>query len=168
MTSSRKTATALALLLILPSIAPAAPRLEREEPVKITYQAASQPPVAGQEFRAEVTIEIKKGWHIFSQKPEVKGIKPTKLSIDDSSPAHILGIHFPPPEKSYSEIFEKEVTFYQGKVPIEVRLKIDSDAGDQVNIEGELEYQACSGSLCLPPARKKFSGQQETARTPHF
>ncbi len=146
----------LAATLLHAQLAPG----KREDPVKLSMVPAGHAG-AGQAIQPRVTIEIKKGWHVFSQKPEVAGIVPTKLSIQAGPGFEFDKAVFPKPEKAFSSIFEKEITFYENTVSVPIDLKIKPDAKGTLKIEGQLDYQACSESLCLPPAKKKFSGEQK-------
>lgn len=133
--------------------------MNKEEPVKLAYVPVAHAK-AGEEIQPTVTVQIKKGWHLFSQQPEVPGIKPTKLTVA-SQAADVVKIQFPKPEKAYSSIFEKQITFYQDTVTIPVVLKVKPGTSGSIKIDGQLEFQACSESLCMPPAKKKFSGEQK-------
>ena len=127
------------------------------QPVKLKFLPAETAPV-GSAIEAKLEIEIDDGWHIFSEKPEIEGIKATQVSLDPSDAYSVLKITFPKPVAVRSPIFQKDLNFYQNKVTISMLLK--AEVAGEIPVKGTLAFQACSDKLCLPPAKQVFSGIQ--------
>jgi DsbC/DsbD-like thiol-disulfide interchange protein len=148
----------LFLILSLSTIS-SAQLIKPEEPVRIFFHAATgaQP---GKTVEARLEVEIKPTWHLFSQKPEIRGITPTQVKLESSKGYTIEKILFPKPEAVFSEVFGKNLNLYQETLTITLVMKINSDAAGKLPVEGTVKYQACSDQVCRPPITQKFSGVQ--------
>jgi hypothetical protein len=156
---SRKIAWVAQIFIVLSAGFVFAQLVKPEDPVKIVFLPAKTA-VSGQSAEARVEIEIKKDWHLFSEKPEIRGVLATKLEFEPSKLFTVEKISFPKPDAIYSDVFGKTLNFYQNKVSVILALKILENAKGEVPVEGTLKYQTCSNTLCLPPKTQKFSGIQ--------
>lgn len=129
---------------------------KKEEPVKIDF-SAGPPAKPGTVTEARLELYIEQGFHVFSNKPEVPGIKPTNVELELSNQFDVEKIEYPKPEPVYSDIFQRKLGFYQGKVAIPIHIRLKNTASDPVLIQGVLKYQACSDKVCYPPKSQPFS-----------
>jgi thiol:disulfide interchange protein DsbD len=97
-------------------------------------------------------LKIGKPWYIHGTKSEGEGLIPTLLSFQEFPGLKIEEVKFPEPEKKKFSYTSNPIEIYSGNILVRATLAV-SDAvppGSQV-IKGNLSYQACSSSLCLPP-----------------
>jgi thiol:disulfide interchange protein DsbD len=97
-------------------------------------------------------MEISKPWYIHGTKSEGEGLIPTLLSFQKSPGLTIEEVKFPDPEKKKFPYTSKPIEIYSGTILVRGTLSVGGTlpSGNQV-IKGELSYQACSLTLCLPP-----------------
>ncbi len=151
------------VILILLSAGFAHAQFHREPPLRLKFVPASNAK-AGETIDVKVEVDISKGFHIFSEKPEIEGVKASRLVVEESDAFTIDKIEFPKPSEVYSDVFQKKLNFYQDKISITVFLKLNPGISDEFAINGTLQFQACSDKLCLPPSKQPFSGKQVVTR----
>lgn len=134
----------------------------KEDPLKIEFSPSADAR-AGSLIETQLELYIEHGYHLFSTKPEIKGIKPTTVELAPSKDFHLEKIVYPEPEKVFSEIFQKELALYEGKTVIQVYLKLNDHPSEKIVIKGTLNYQACSDKVCYPPKSQSFSATQHLA-----
>lgn len=155
-----KTSLISLTLLLLTVAALAVTPMKKPEPVK-TRLVPAENAKAGQVIEIKLNLEIGSEWHMFSDKPEVTGITATQLTIDASDAFTLDHVVYPKPTPVYSDVFQKDLNFYKDQVSISVFLKLSDKASGDVPIKGLLKFQACSNTLCLPPAKVPISGIQK-------
>lgn len=133
--------------------------IKPDNPVKITFQPG---PTAepGKTVETKLEIEIKPGWHLFSEKPEIPGITPTQVHLEPSDRFTIEKTLFPKPEAVYSDVFRKNLNLYQNKITLTLVMKVRPGPSGSIPVEGTFKYQACSDQVCRPPISQKFAGVQ--------
>ena len=131
-----------------------------DPPVKATFVPAENAK-AGTVIEARIDIEIQKDWHLFSEKPEIPGVTPTKVQFDNGETYTVKKITFPKPTPVYSDVFQKTLSFYEDQISIPVQIELKPDAKGDVNIKGNLHYQSCSKIVCLPPQNLSITGIQK-------
>lgn len=146
----------MVFVLLATSIPLNADLYKKEEPVKIDF-SAGPPAKPGALIEARLELFIEQGFHAFSNKPEVPGIKPTNVELEPSDQFKIEKIEYPKPEPVYSDIFQRKLGLYHGKVAIPIHIRLKNTASDPVLIQGVLKYQACSDKVCYPPKSQPFS-----------
>jgi DsbC/DsbD-like thiol-disulfide interchange protein len=132
----------------------------RPEPVKLRFVPADAAK-PGAVVEIKVDMEVTHGWHTFSDKPEVPGIIATQLILDPSEAFTVERIDYPKPVAVYSDVFKKNLNFIEGQASITVALKLSEKAAGEVPVKGLLKFQACSDTLCLPPAKLPITGAQK-------
>jgi thiol:disulfide interchange protein DsbD len=97
-------------------------------------------------------LKISKPWYIHGTKSEGEGLIPTRLSLQEFPGLKIGEIKFPAPEKKKFPYTSKPIEIYSGSLLVRATLAVSGAVplGNQV-IKGNLSYQACSSTLCLPP-----------------
>lgn len=130
-----------------------------EPPVKLKFVPAENP-AAGATAETKLEVEIAKGWHIFSEKPEIERIRGSQLLLDTSDDFTVEKISFAKPISVYSDVFQKTLNFYQDHLTIAVLLKLNQNENGSLPVKGTFLFQACSDRLCLPPGKLTFSGVQ--------
>ncbi len=97
-------------------------------------------------------LKISKPWYIHGTKSEGEGLIPTLLSFQEFPGPKIVEIKFPAPEKKKFPYTSKPIEIYSGSILVRATLAVSGAVplGNQV-LKGNLSYQACSSTLCLPP-----------------
>ena len=110
-----------------------------------------------------VRILIPEGWHLYSIHGSEDGdYVPTRLEV--FSKVHQL--NGPLREKSpileWDAVLEKEVLLHRGELLLEQEFQISPEASGGIqDFEGELVFQACNNSICVPLSRQPFSAALE-------
>lgn len=151
----------LALSFLLAAVlAFAVTPMSKPEPVRLRVTPAENAK-PGQSVEVKLDLEIGHEWHLFSDKPEIPGVTPTQLILDPSEDFTVEKIVYPKATPEYSDVFKKNLNFYKDQVTISVVLKIADKASGEIPVKGLLKFQACSDTLCLPPAKQPVSGVQK-------
>lgn len=120
------------------------------------FQAASVAPVppveakAGETFSIPLTVRIRPGYHINSDKPLEEYLIPTNLSWD-SAPFEVVEVKFPAPELVSYEFSETPLSVFSGEIVIETKLRAPKPLPGPKELVGRLRYQACNDKSCLAP-----------------
>lgn len=112
----------------------------------------------GEAFHLKIEITVVEDWHIQAAKPDLDFIIPTSVSIEDDGEIELINASFPKPKKKNFPFFEIPVKVFSGSFTIKADLRFN--AGAKIGVKavlGHLEYQACNMSVCLPPAKARFS-----------
>ena len=105
----------------------------------------------------KLLVEIKKGWHINSNKPLDPNLVLTVVSLDTSS-FKIIEIKYPQPYIKKLSFSENELSLYENEAVIKIRILIDKNYKlRNLNVNGKIQYQPCNDQTCLFPLTKKFS-----------
>jgi thiol:disulfide interchange protein DsbD len=138
------------LLAVLIGILHPLPALASTVQVEILHSRDRYP--AGGTYPILFRLKISKPWYIHGTKSEGEGLIPTLLSFQKSPGLKVEEVNFPEPEKKKFPYTSKPIEIYSGSVLVRGMLSVGATlpSGSQV-IKGELSYQACSSTLCLPP-----------------
>ena len=105
----------------------------------------------------KLLVEIKKGWHINSNKPLDPNLVPTVISLDTSS-FKLIEIKYPQPYIKKLSFSENELSLYENEAVIKMRILIDKNYKlKNLNVNGKIQYQPCNDQTCLFPLTKTFS-----------
>lgn len=139
--------TAVLLLALAPAV------LAAEGKVELELQA--DPVVArGEGFALDAFANIAEGWHINAHEPNDPYLIATELQLSLPEGVVVVEKHYPPPDKrSFAFAPGKELLVYEGRLGIAAGLQVPADyAGEELEIDAKLRYQACNDTSCLPPA----------------
>jgi thioredoxin:protein disulfide reductase len=103
-------------------------------------------------------IKISKGWYLHGTGEAKKGFIPTSLSFSQAPGVKITHILLPVPEFIKFDYTPQPIETFSGQILVNATLQISGDAplGEQA-IQGNLSYEACSVSTCLPPLKESFT-----------
>src|SRR5262249_62125145 len=150
------------VFILIYSYIPALDLAKKEPPVTLTL-STPQKLRAGQTGKARIDVQIRKPWHLFSQSPEIQGVRPTKFALQPSGSVAVEKIEYSTPKAVHSPVFNKDLALYEDAMTITLTLKISASQSGKIPLEGTFEYQACSDTTCLPPAKQPFSATLEVA-----
>jgi hypothetical protein len=94
-------------------------------------------------------------WHIYSQDNNDDITLPTSMDYNKSPVVEIVGKPKETGELQRESVSGTTVKYYENQVEFiqTVRLK----ATVKTNFSGKINYMACTGGRCLPPAERHFS-----------
>lgn len=126
-----------------------------ENPVSFTYGVQH---VGGNIYEVKITARINKPWHIYSQYTPPEGPSlPTHISFSKNPLVEIVG---KPEEKGklitrHEDILDVNLKYFAEKVAFIQKVKVKQNV--KTNLQGTIEYMACTNERCLMPATEKFS-----------
>jgi DsbC/DsbD-like thiol-disulfide interchange protein len=147
----------ICIICLLFTVQVSAQLVRPDPPVKATFVSTADAR-AGALVDARIEVEIQKDWHLFSEKPEIPGVVPTQILLEQSDSFTVGKITFPKPTPVYSDVFGKTLNFYEDKISIPVQLKLKDGVKGDVKIKGTFRFQSCSKVVCLPPTKLPLSG----------
>jgi uncharacterized protein len=106
-------------------------------------------------FTVFINIDIKKGWHLNSNKPLDDYLTPTKVYLKDTTGIRIVKIEYPPEMITKLQFSDSDLSLYEGMVTIKVNIAAsDIFLKENRKAELDLDYQSCNNQTCLFPVHK--------------
>ncbi len=132
-------------------------------PEKVKAAAAFSPPAAapGEAVELRLSLEILKGWHIYS--PDFEGTgNPTKLTVESGLLEAAGSLQFPSPAVKEDKVLNETLRTHEGKAEYRWRHKIkpESPAGKH-DVRIKLFYQACTDAICDLPKKVELHAPLE-------
>lgn len=100
--------------------------------------------------RVPVSIRIRRGYHINSDRPNDPYLIPTALAWD-SAPFRVESIAYPPAEEVSYDYSDKPLSVYSSRIEIVTTFEVESVPEGLREIRGSFRFQACNDKVCLPP-----------------
>ena len=108
-------------------------------------------------FDITCTATIENTWHLYDTPLPPNGPLPTTFNIDQEETSGIEKVGkfkaTTSPQVEHSEAFDMDVKYFTDKVTFVQRVKLTEDKGKLV---GYVEFMACCGGQCIPPAEADF------------
>jgi len=125
----------------------------------LTVSAEGSPKTisAGAKFEVLVTVDIKRGFHIQSNKPTMPSLIAADIFLKPSDGVEFGEAVYPKPH--FREVPHLgKLSEFEGKITIRIPAEVDAErGGDPVRVAGVLRYQACtSKGSCMPPSGVSF------------
>lgn len=141
---------ALTCLFILPGIAQAQ-MTSTPDPTTWSYEAKK---TGNNEYELIFHVVLKRGWHIFSQQPGDEFLIPPSFHFNNAGNFKYAGKVREEGKLIGAKLdgIDKPVNYYEGQVDFVQKIQ----AKGSLKITGELEYQVCNESMCLPPKKIPF------------
>ncbi|HUG20324.1 MAG TPA: DUF255 domain-containing protein [Planctomycetaceae bacterium] len=119
---------------------------------------------AGNTCQIVVYVEIEKDWHINTNPASPDFFIPTVLKVKSDVDLKLKGVVYPAGKKFTIEGLDDPLMVYEGKIAIRGELDIPETAvGKKVQLDIELDYQACNDSTCKPKATISLGGKVPVA-----
>jgi thiol:disulfide interchange protein DsbD len=97
-------------------------------------------------------LKIQESWYIHGIQDEGDGLITTVLSFQDSPAITVKGSRFPAPESKKFEYLDEPIHVYSGEILVKTTFAVHGSVQSREGvIKGNLSYQACSSTVCLPP-----------------
>mgnify|MGYP001121873584 CR=1 FL=1 len=99
-----------------------------------------------------VVVDIEENWAIPAAEATIRGLAPTRLSLELPPGFLSAEVVYPAPKKKWLPFLKAHLDVYEGPVIFLVALTLAEDAplGLQL-VRIRLEYQACTATVCLLP-----------------
>ncbi|MFQ5659061.1 MAG: thioredoxin domain-containing protein [Gammaproteobacteria bacterium] len=101
-----------------------------------------------------VTLTIKRGWHVNANRPLDKKLIATTVGLDEANSAWTMeDIEYPPALIKQLGFSQDRMALYESSVPIRAQLQKTGaeNAGGLSILPVKLKLQACNDKFCLPP-----------------
>jgi hypothetical protein len=108
---------------------------------------ASVDPIGDYGAEVIVTVVIDPEFHINANPASLDYLIPTTLNVTNETP---LRVTYPPPVSFKPKFAERAIVVYQGK--IQIIAEFPASSGRSPYLFGTLTVQACTDTICLPPA----------------
>lgn len=130
------------------------------------YRSASHV-VPGKSIDVAVALNIKKDWHINSNRPISDFVIPTKVEFEASRQFRVIETVYPSHKIKKFQFSDEPMAVFEDTLLIGFRLEItNSTDQDTVKVASTLTYQACNDEVCLFPVEKKFGFSIPLAANP--
>jgi DsbC/DsbD-like thiol-disulfide interchange protein len=122
------------------------------DPVKFTVASKK---LNSKEAVIFIKATIQDGWHIYSQNIAENVPNPTVFTFTPSKDYTLNGkTAEPKPAMKYEEVFKMNVGYFKKEVIFQQKVKLNKGT---TTVKGNVEYQACDKTQCLPPTDYAFS-----------
>lgn len=124
-----------------------------QSPVKWTANVKMDSPTTGVVY---LTGQIEDGWHIYGTKMPEDGPNPTQIFFSQSGIAFEGSVKVSPaPKKEFDQMFEAELTYWEGKVVFTRKFTVKDPTDPTIFIT--VKYMCCNDSMCRPPVSEKLT-----------
>lgn len=115
------------------------------DPVKWEYNFEPQPSKVGEEVEIVFKAKIQDGWHLYASDFDPNlGPLITTLKLNENSSFKTIGkLQSIKPHHQFDDVWEGEISIFDNKGEFRQKIKVLSE---QIDIKGNLHYQACSTS----------------------
>ncbi|MGA2182484.1 MAG: protein-disulfide reductase DsbD domain-containing protein [Bryobacteraceae bacterium] len=105
----------------------------------------------GQTARLTLTLYVRAGFHVNSNKPNDDYLIPLRLTWD-KGPVEAGAVEYPEPQLAKSGFSDKPLSVYSGTFHVVTPFRAPTEAAPgPAAITGKLRYQACNDHECLQP-----------------
>jgi thiol:disulfide interchange protein DsbD len=127
---------------------------QMSNPVNWTFTAKK---LQGNNYEIQMSANLDKPWHIYSQNTLDGGPEPTKFTFNPNALVTISGktTEKGKLQKIHDKNFGVDVLFYSNKVDFVQKLTVKGPI--KTNISGKVYYMVCDDSKCLPPTEVTFN-----------
>ncbi|MEA3422078.1 MAG: protein-disulfide reductase DsbD [Acidobacteriota bacterium] len=125
---------------------------EADEVIAVKIVSSVSKFKAGQSFPIALELHIKDLYHINSEQPSQEFLVPTLVTFDANDNLAFGTPSFPPATLKVLEFSDKPLAVYEGKFNIFSTVTLgQSFHTSELEISGNIEYQACDNNTCLSP-----------------
>ena len=144
--------------------------------VTVTAKPSTGSAEVGGQFDVLVTIDIKRGYHVQSNKPYVAGLIPTEVIVEPAPGVELGDLVYPKAKERVDRALRMKLSEFEGRAVVKVPVtKVTGEAvGTSLTLAGIVIAQACEVKTgrCFPPEAVAWSttlglvgGQAEAAAT---
>lgn len=124
--------------------------------VQVGVKARFDTVQAGAEAQFAIVMDIEEGWHLNAHSPTLDYLVGVDLNVEASDIAIVSDIRYPQPLQMKFDFANDILDVYEGRSIILLKMKTSKELQAGVHdLSADLQIQACSDNICLPPARVK-------------
>jgi len=106
----------------------------------------------GETVEQKLTLQLRPGFHVNSNKPNDEFLIPLRLTWSTSSAVEAAPVQYPAPKTEKSDFSEKPLSVFDGDFRIVTLFRASPSATPGAGVlNGKLRYQACNNRECLQP-----------------
>jgi DsbC/DsbD-like thiol-disulfide interchange protein len=106
----------------------------------------------GQPAEQKLTLQLRSGFHVNSNKPNDEFLIPLKLTWTPNSSVEPGAVTYPTPRTEKSDFSDKPLSVFDGTFQLVTPVKAAASAAPGAGfLTGKLRYQACNNRECLQP-----------------
>ncbi len=108
-------------------------------------------------------VTVDPGWHIYGLELPDGGPKPTSIEFSKLQNVELIGgiTASPAPKEEIDMVFDLKLTWWESAVTFTQKFKVINPGA--FFIEGEVSFQGCNDSSCIPPTRIPFEFASDLA-----
>jgi len=106
----------------------------------------------GQAAEQKLTLQLRPGFHVNSNKPNDEFLIPLKLTWTPAGPLETGAVEYPEPKIEKSDFSDKPLSVFDGTFLLVTHVRAAASASPGAGVlNGKLRYQACNNRECLQP-----------------
>ena len=122
--------------------------------IQVTAAPAEVEAKAGETIALRLSVRLPPDVHVQSDKPRDPSVIPTALTLTPPAGITIEKIVYPPAADLVQTGRAEALSVFGGTLTIEARLAVPkTEPSGERQVAATLRYQACTESVCFPPAR---------------
>lgn len=107
---------------------------------------------ANQQASAKLNVQLKSGYHVNSNSPKEEYLIPLRLTWDPGA-LQLVEIAYPKAKMETYEFSKEPLSVFTGDFDVLTTFKVAAAANQGPGVlTGKLRYQACTNTMCYPPA----------------
>ncbi|MBK5255220.1 MAG: redoxin domain-containing protein [Vicinamibacteria bacterium] len=124
---------------------------------QFTLRTSASNPQGATGQRVTLVLDFKMADHMHAYAPGVKGYKPLKLTLAENPLVTAHEVRYPESEPYTFEPLKETVPVFMGEFRVVQDVTVIGPARgaapvEQIDLEGALDYQVCSDTLCYAPS----------------
>lgn len=123
----------------------------------VEVSAALLAPTADEPARLRITAKLDEDWHTYAIDQPKGGPLPTKIQVEDSASAQVVGPFTASPKADVHAAEGYDVPVHEHAGQVTWTAPVELTDGNTGELSGSVKMQLCSGTTCLPPKTKKFT-----------
>jgi len=109
--------------------------------------------VRGGKAPLDIALEVNKGFHVNSNKPNDELLMPTVVHLYPPQGIMVVNIHYPVGEQLALPFMGNDtLSVYSGRFSVTADVRVQKSAAlGTLRVHGDVKYQACDNRQCFPP-----------------
>lgn len=146
-----------AICLLLVVAASGSSAAQSRPVVQVQTFLAARATRPGSAVKVAVVARIAPGYHINDHQPSLGYLIPTQIIFQETASVKVEKVTYPRGKLTKFAFLDSPISVYEGETRFGAILRVRRAlrAGNY-KLRGDVAYQACNASACLPPAKAPF------------
>ncbi len=143
----------------------------RQPNIGVKSYSSQEKAQRGRTVQAAVVLEIPKGYHVNSNRPNGKYLVPTSVKVEVGDNVKVGAVNYPKPLVKTFSFSEEKLSVYEGRAVMRFNLTIPQGfPHSKMLVKARVKYQSCSDNECYPPVTRDtelwigIAGDNETVK----